>query len=264
MEPINNSQQPNPTTPARSAIRRVVLRFQRPLILAGVLCVFGFFAVIVYASVQEAPEGQAGENVEANTVVVPIEEQDAQDTNTENVNENSAETASASPASNINAAAVVNTANSNTSAKTTTQTTTNSNASTETQTNTNTARPANTNTVSNAAPVTNERDTQPVEQYTAVVTVQGTGGTTTYNVSVPVGATVSDLMVLARKQGLSYTTKQFGGLGAYVNSINGLSEDTNAGMYWVYRVNNVKATAGISTKTLNRGDSLQWRYEHEQ
>ncbi len=100
-----------------------------------------------------------------------------------------------------------------------------------------------------------------VEQYTATLTVRGPAGAVHYAVDVDVGATVQDLMKAAAAKGFSFKTKNFSGLGAYVTTVNGITEDTDAGMYWTYSVNNKKATSGISSKVLKKGDSVQWSYE---
>lgn len=101
------------------------------------------------------------------------------------------------------------------------------------------------------------------ETYTAVLTVRSPNGTDHYSVDVDVGATVQDLMNGATSQGLSFKTKQFASLGTYVTTMNGVTEDKDAGLYWFYRVNEKKATSGITTKRLKKGDTVQWSYEKE-
>lgn len=101
------------------------------------------------------------------------------------------------------------------------------------------------------------------ETYTAVLTVRSPNGTAHYSVDVDVGATVQDLMNAAVDQGLSFKTKQFTSLGTYVTTLNGVTEDKDAGLYWFYKVNEKKATSGITTKRLKKGDTVQWSYEKE-
>jgi hypothetical protein len=101
------------------------------------------------------------------------------------------------------------------------------------------------------------------ETYTAVLTVRSPNGTTNYSVDVDVGATVQDLMNAATSQGFSFKTKQFASLGTYVTTMNGVTEDKDAGLYWFYKVNEKKATSGITSKRLKKGDTVQWSYEKE-
>ncbi len=99
------------------------------------------------------------------------------------------------------------------------------------------------------------------EQYRATITVRGAGGGGTYQFDVDVGSTVEQAMKKATATGFSYKTKQFGGLGTYVTTINGQAEDSKNNMRWIFSVNNKKATAGISTVKLKKGDTIQWSYE---
>ena len=99
------------------------------------------------------------------------------------------------------------------------------------------------------------------EVYTAALTVRGPAGAATYAVDVDIGASVQDLMNAATTKGFSFKTKNFSSLGTYVTTINGVAEDTEAGMYWTYSVNGKKATSGISSKKLKKGDTVEWKYE---
>ncbi|MBI2410812.1 MAG: DUF4430 domain-containing protein [Candidatus Kerfeldbacteria bacterium] len=95
----------------------------------------------------------------------------------------------------------------------------------------------------------------------ALQVIQPTGTTESYSVKVDTGSTVETVMQAARDDGFTYSVKKFGSMGAYVESISGLEED--GGMYWIYYVNGTKSTAGISTQTVKKGDTISWHYEHE-
>lgn len=84
-------------------------------------------------------------------------------------------------------------------------------------------------------------------------TVVGGG---TYTASVPVGATVQGAMDVA---GVPYTTKGFGGMGAYVTSVDGIVEDEQAGMYWILYIDGAPAGLGISSAQV--GSHMTWRLE---
>ena len=91
------------------------------------------------------------------------------------------------------------------------------------------------------------------------VTIQivgGSGGIST--ISIPVGSSVEDAM---QQSAIVYSSKSFGGLGAYVESIGGLAEDGRAGMYWILYINGSRSALGMSNVILNAGDSVMWKYE---
>jgi len=58
---------------------------------------------------------------------------------------------------------------------------------------------------------------------------------------------------------LSYTESQYAGLGAFVESINGLANTGNK--YWFLYVNGKSATVGASDAQVRAGDTVEWRYE---
>ncbi len=84
-----------------------------------------------------------------------------------------------------------------------------------------------------------------------------------YAVSITDGATVEQVMQKAKGRGLTYEKKSFGSIGAYITTINGLEEDPQSGFYWIYSVNGVTATAGISQQTVTARDTITWNYEKE-
>lgn len=99
------------------------------------------------------------------------------------------------------------------------------------------------------------------QEISIVLSVVVPTGSTTYAVTAYAGDTVEEAMQKASTKGFSSETKSFGGIGAYVTSINGLAEDEASGLYWIYYLNDTPATAGISTQQLQDGDTIEWRYE---
>lgn len=95
---------------------------------------------------------------------------------------------------------------------------------------------------------------------THAITLAVAGGGS-YTASVPAGSTVQAVMAAS---GMDFLSKQYPGLGAYVTAIEGVSEDTRAGLYWILYINGTKAQAGISATTVHAGDSIVWRLERGQ
>ncbi len=98
-------------------------------------------------------------------------------------------------------------------------------------------------------------------QVTVTLIILGPAGQQVYPVSLPDGSTVEDAMVAAQQQGLIMELRSFGGLGAYVESINGLTENPKSVLYWIFRINGVKSVTGISQTVLHGGETIQWVYE---
>ncbi len=94
----------------------------------------------------------------------------------------------------------------------------------------------------------------PEAKQTISVTI--TVGDSRYSVEVSPGSTILQSMQSARSQGLNFTTKSFTGLGEMVTEINGQSQ-TNS-QYWTFTVNGAFSQSGISSRTLNAGDVINW------
>ena len=81
-----------------------------------------------------------------------------------------------------------------------------------------------------------------------------------YSDTVHDGATVIDAMnTLASGGSFRFTSKDFPGIGAFVESING-QRNTN-GFYWILYVNGTSSPTGASQTLVHANDSLEWRYE---
>lgn len=120
-----------------------------------------------------------------------------------------------------------------------------------------------TESVESAEPEETKQEEQtPVEEVqkiaVSVAVVSPQGERSTYSVKVDEGETVEVAMKKARDKGLSYSVRQFGGMGAYVEAINGTEE--SGGLYWVFYVNNTRAIQGISTYVLTDGDEVLWKF----
>ena len=85
-----------------------------------------------------------------------------------------------------------------------------------------------------------------------------------YEVNVALGSSVYDLMVQAQENSiLSFKGSEFSGLGFLIEEINGLSQNSRTGEYWIYYVNDKMAKVGISEYKLQKNDVISWRYKKE-
>lgn len=86
-----------------------------------------------------------------------------------------------------------------------------------------------------------------------------------FDVVVPEGSSAYDLMILAEKQyGLSFSGRKFEGLGFFVDEIQGKKQSQVKGKYWIYYINNKKATVGVSQYIIQPHDIISWHYEDDE
>ncbi len=64
---------------------------------------------------------------------------------------------------------------------------------------------------------------------------------------------------LQKTQKFTFKTKNFTGLGQFVESIN--SVDSKQGFYWMYSVNGKEGTVGVSKYVVQMGDFIEWKYK---
>ncbi|MEK7114182.1 MAG: DUF4430 domain-containing protein [Patescibacteria group bacterium] len=85
-------------------------------------------------------------------------------------------------------------------------------------------------------------------------------GDKTYSINVASGETVIGAMrALASAGTLSFTGREYPGLGFFIDSING--KKNADGRYWILYVNDVSASVGASATTIRADDVLEWKYE---
>lgn len=78
--------------------------------------------------------------------------------------------------------------------------------------------------------------------------------------SIPRGSTVLGLMRALEREGrLSFTGREYLGLGFMVESIDGKRAADD--WYWILYINGATSTRGVSQVVLNAGDVAVWRYE---
>ena len=80
---------------------------------------------------------------------------------------------------------------------------------------------------------------------------------------LPPGSNAFDLMNALKEKGLSFSAENHGSLGAFIQSIGGISVDYKKHMFWIYYINGKKAQIGISNYILTQDDIITWHYEAE-
>lgn len=84
----------------------------------------------------------------------------------------------------------------------------------------------------------------------------------TYNVNIKEGETVYDAMTNiqnVKENNFSFKSKEYPSLGIFINEINGIKG--GSGKYWIYYVNDKKASVGVSNYVLKSGDIISWKQE---
>ena len=95
----------------------------------------------------------------------------------------------------------------------------------------------------------------------AVLEVQGA----TYEIAVPQGSTVYELMAKAQEEtDFSFSGREFAGMGFFVEEIQGKRQNPKEQRYWMYSINGQKAQLGISFYELQSNDVISWTYEQEE
>lgn len=83
-----------------------------------------------------------------------------------------------------------------------------------------------------------------------------------YDAIIPANKNVYDLMAeLAKNPNNSFTfhVKEYPGMGYFVDSINNVKG--TPGAYWIYYINDKKASTGISQYIVKDGDIIRWGQE---
>ncbi len=128
---------------------------------------------------------------------------------------------------------------------------------------------------------TNNKNQLPVTSYQLPVTKDGSTSTeqqnntateqqinhliiqsSDYSEIITATSTVYDMMSKLQSQDkFTFKTKEFAGLGQFVEEINGVKNDPQANKYWIYYINGKSAQVGISNYILKLNDLIEWKYE---
>ena len=90
------------------------------------------------------------------------------------------------------------------------------------------------------------------------------GNTTTYPLVTSYELRVintSTAYELLKKSQIDFKTKTFSGMGEFLEEINGVKNDNQAGTYWIYYINGESAKLGISQQIVKPLDIITWKYE---
>ena len=83
-----------------------------------------------------------------------------------------------------------------------------------------------------------------------------------YQTSIINGTSVYDFMNKLRTENkINFKEKTYLGLGKFIEEINGIKSDGDK--YWIYYVNNKKASIGVSNYKINPGDVVSWKHEKD-
>lgn len=89
-----------------------------------------------------------------------------------------------------------------------------------------------------------------------------TVGDKSYQANIPVRSTAyAAMQELAKTTALTFSGKMYGDLGFFVEEINGVKNDRQKQLYWIYYVNGKKATLGVSSYIIEPNDVIMWKYE---
>jgi hypothetical protein len=86
-----------------------------------------------------------------------------------------------------------------------------------------------------------------------------------YTVEYREKMTVYDLMQIlasSSQKPFIFSTKEYTGMGKFVDEINGIKNDNQKGLYWIYYMNGEPAKIGISNYIIHQGDTIEWKYEN--
>lgn len=113
--------------------------------------------------------------------------------------------------------------------------------------------------VKETTPATSSSVSVPVaigESYTLIV------GDRRYEINLPANQTVYNLMMALKHRGdFDFTGKGSSGLGWFVESINGVKNNSFKNIFWFYYINGQSANVGISNYILKPNDVIAWKYE---
>jgi len=74
-------------------------------------------------------------------------------------------------------------------------------------------------------------------------------------------SSVYDLMQRLREDKvISFSGREYSGMGFFVEEINGVKNDNLKGRYWIYYINGESAKLGVSNYIVQNNDLIEWKY----
>ncbi|MBP6859119.1 MAG: DUF4430 domain-containing protein [Candidatus Magasanikbacteria bacterium] len=136
----------------------------------------------------------------------------------------------------------------------------NSEANTNTKTSPPTATQKNTTTTPTPPTTTNQSPKEISETIPITIVISDTS----YPIHALPNSTAYQVMDTLRQENkISFSTKNFSGLGYFVQEINGIKNSPSTGFYWTFYINNQEAKVGISNYTIKANDILTWKFENK-
>jgi len=112
-------------------------------------------------------------------------------------------------------------------------------------------------------PATDERQNENNNHET--LSIKMIVGNKTYETKMAPGSTAYDLMKkLSQTAGLQFSSREYSGLGQFVEEINGIRENKQKGIYWLLFINGKSAGIGISNYIIKPNDLISWKYDKTQ
>lgn len=82
-----------------------------------------------------------------------------------------------------------------------------------------------------------------------------------YAVKIKPETTAYEAMIkLQESNQISFSGKNFSGLGYFIEEINGIKNSPSTGFYWTLYINNQEAKVGVSGYILKPNDIIIWKY----
>lgn len=84
-----------------------------------------------------------------------------------------------------------------------------------------------------------------------------------YETNIPEKSNIYELMMVlmsnSKENGFTFNAKEYSGMGYFVDTINNIKG--TPGAYWIYYINDKKASVGISQYVVKEGDIIRWSQE---
>ncbi len=117
------------------------------------------------------------------------------------------------------------------------------------------------NKPTNPAPSTTPASQSP-EEISKTIPITLIISDTPYQIQASLNSTAYQVMDKLRQENkISFSTKNFSGLGYFVQEINGIKNSPSTGFYWTFYINNQEAKVGISNYKIKPSDTLTWKFE---
>ncbi len=116
----------------------------------------------------------------------------------------------------------------------------------------------NSNTKNNEPRVTIPEISEKAKPVKITIEINGTPHAISHDENTSLYTAMAELEAQGK---LAWVTKEFGSLGKFVDSINGVKSDRLTGKYWFFYVNGEASQVGISNYILKNNDSITWKYE---